>query len=115
MLGIELLKLFYLPYKRMSGILGKDERAKLIAEFEQGKELSNPNYYCVKDKNDKIMLRKVKPPKPELSEIDKQLVKAKKAMQSIEATMTSIAEQVPRVQPAPENNPVHKEVKARAL
>ena len=99
----------------MSVRLGKDERAKLIAEFEQGKELSNPNYYCMKDKNGKIMLRKVKPPKPELSEIDQQLAKAKKAMKSIEATMTSIAEQVPRIQPAPENNPAPKEVKAKAL
>ena len=102
----------------MSVRLGKDERAALIAEFEQGKQLSNPNYYCVKDKNGKIMLRKVKQPKQPLSESESEFLKINKAMKVIQSSMSKLQEaQPPRpVTPALEvNNPGTKEPKPQLL
>ena len=44
----------------MSKRLGKDQRAKFLAEFEQNGKLSDPNYYAIKDKNGKVQIRHVK-------------------------------------------------------
>ena len=109
---------FFSIERSMSVRLGKDERAALIAEFEQGKQLSNPNYYCVKDKNGKIMLRKVKEPKQPLSESESEFLKINKAMKVIQSSMAKLQEaQPPRpVSPVPENNkPTTKEPKPHAL
>ena len=48
--------------------LGKDQRNKFIKEFEQDGQLSDPNYYAIKDKNGKIQIRRKKPEKPVLEE-----------------------------------------------
>ena len=47
----------------MSKRLGKDQRAKFLAEYEQDGKLSDPNFYVKKTKNGKIQIRKVKPKK----------------------------------------------------
>ena len=102
----------------MSLKLGKDERAALIAEFEQGKQLSNPHYYCVKDKNGKIMFRKVKQPKQPLSESESEFLKINKAMKQLQSSMAKLQEaQPPRpVTPAPEQPENHnKEPKPQLL
>ena len=102
----------------MSVRLGKDERAALIAEFEQGKELSNPNYYCVKDKNGKIMIRKVKEPKQPLTESENEFLKVSKAMKQITVSMAKLQELQPQkpITPAPEQPPKGpKEPKANLL
>ena len=44
----------------MSKRLGKDERAKLIAEYEKEGKISDPNFYILKDKNGKIQVRRVR-------------------------------------------------------
>lgn len=44
----------------MSKRLGKDERAKLIAEYEKDGKISDPNFYILKDKNGKIQVRRVR-------------------------------------------------------
>ena len=61
--------------------LNKDQRAALIAEFEQGKESSNPDYYCLKDKSGKITIRKKK---PQLTEEDADFAKLEKTMKSLQ-------------------------------
>ena len=43
--------------------LGKDQRNKFIKEFEQDGKLSDPNYYAIRDKNNKIQIRRKKPEK----------------------------------------------------
>ena len=43
--------------------LGKDQRNKFIKEFEQDGKLSDPNYYAIKDKNNRIQIRRKKPEK----------------------------------------------------
>lgn len=52
----------------MSKRLGKDQRAKFLAEYEQDGKLSDPNFYVKKTKNGKIQIRKVKPKKESSSE-----------------------------------------------
>ena len=102
----------------MSGRLGKDERAALIAEFEQGKASSNPNYYCVKDKNGKVMIRKVRAPKEPLTEEETEYAKMEKAVKVIQQSMGKIAQMRPRPStPVPEkkNNNTPKEPKPQAL
>lgn len=48
--------------------LGKDQRAKFLAEYEKdGKITSDPNYYAVKTKAGKVQIRRVKAPKTESS------------------------------------------------
>ena len=46
----------------MSKRLGKDLRNKFLKEYEQNpeKELSDPNYYILKDKNGKLQVRRKK-------------------------------------------------------
>ena len=44
----------------MSKRLGKDERAKLIAEYEKEGKISDPNFYVIKDKNGKTQVRRVR-------------------------------------------------------
>jgi hypothetical protein len=113
MLGIELPNYFF-PLE-MSVRLSKDERAALIAEFEQGKPLSNSNYYCVRDKNNKVMIRKVKAPKPERTISQIELDKIKKSMSKLEQLLVA-QEQSNVPQPAPEDsNKQQKETKAKAL
>ena len=102
----------------MSVRLGKDERAALIAEFEQGKELSNPNYYCVKDKNGKIMIRKVKEPKQPLTESENEFLKVSKAMKQITVSMAKLQDIYPQrpVAPVPEKKETEaKQPKLHAL
>ena len=102
----------------MSVRLGKDERAALIAEFEQGKPSSNPSYYCVKDKNGKVMIRKVKAPKQPLSEEETEYAKMEKAVKAIQQSMGKIALMRPRPStPAPERptTPATKESKPALL
>ena len=102
----------------MSVRLGKDERAALIAEFEQGKPSSNPNYYCVKDNNGKVMIRKVKAPKQPLSEEETEYAKMEKAVKAIQQSMGKIALMRPRPStPAPERptTPATKESKPALL
>ena len=43
--------------------LGKDQRNKFIKEFEQDGKLSDPNYYAIRDKNNRIQIRRKKPEK----------------------------------------------------
>lgn len=45
--------------------LSQTERAKLIKEYEEGIELSNPNYYIIKNKNGKLNVRRKKQTKKE--------------------------------------------------
>ena len=43
--------------------LGKDQRNKLLKEFEQDGKISDPNFYAIKDKNGKVQIRRKKPEK----------------------------------------------------
>ena len=52
----------------MSKRLGKDERAKLIAEYEKEGKISDPNFYVIKDKNGKTQIRRVRPKKESSSD-----------------------------------------------
>ena len=96
--------------------LNKDQRAALIAEFEQGKESSNPDYYCLKDKSGKITIRKKK---PQLTEEDADFAKLEKTLKSL---TNQIALMKPKqanvvIEPAPENppKPKRKEPKSNLL
>ena len=75
--------------------LNKDQRAALIAEFEQGKESSNPDYYCLKDKSGKVTIRKKK---PQLTEEDADFAK-------LEKTMKSLQQQIAALRPARSQTP----------
>ena len=44
----------------MSKRLGKDQRNKFLAEFEQNGKLDSTEYYARKDKNGKIQIRRIK-------------------------------------------------------
>ena len=46
--------------KKIYPRLQAKERAKLIEEFKNDMELSNPDYYVIKDKNDKYNVRRKK-------------------------------------------------------
>ena len=49
----------------MSKRLSKDQRAAFIAEFEkEGKITSDPHYYVIKDKNDKLQVRRIRQSSP---------------------------------------------------
>ena len=99
-LSWDLLQLFFLL--EMSR-LNKDQRAALIAEFEQGKESSNPDYYCLKDKSGKITIRKKK---PQLTEEDADYVKLEKTLKSLTSQIAAMRpKQSNVVEPAPENPP----------
>ena len=102
----------------MTARLGKDERAKLIAEFEAGKESSNPNYYCVKDKNGKVMVRRNKVKEVKSPE-EAEYIKVKKSLATVNEYMTKVGSLFPHETaptPAPEQPVTHqKEPKAKLL
>ena len=93
--------------------LNKDQRAALIAEFEQGKESSNPDYYCLKDKSGKITIRKKK---PQVSEEDADFVKLEKTMKSLQQQIEALRPKRSESVPAPEQpEKKTKEPKANLL
>ena len=94
--------------------LNKDQRAALIAEFEQGKESSNPDYYCLKDKSGKITIRKKK---PQLTEEDADFAKLEKTMKSLQQQIEMLRPSRPQTPaPAPEQTEKKtKEPKANLL
>ena len=63
----------------MSKRLGKDQRNKFLAEFEQNGKLDSTEYYARKDKNGKIQIRRIKEKKSNSESSDdtkpKQVVK----------------------------------------
>ena len=92
--------------------LNKDQRAALIAEFEQGKESSNPDYYCLKDKSGKITIRKKK---PQLTEEDADFLKLEKTMKSLQQQIAAFRpkrSETPGPAPAPEQIKIEKTWKA---
>ena len=92
--------------------LNKDQRAALIAEFEQGKESSNPDFYCLKDKSGKVTIRRKKQP---VSEEDADFLKIEKTMKSLQQQISKLRPARP-VTPAPEVVEKHtKEPKANLL
>ena len=92
--------------------LNKDQRAALIAEFEQGKESSNPDFYCLKDKSGKVTIRRKKQP---VSEEDADYLKIEKTMKSLQQQISKLKPARP-VTPAPEVVETHsKEPKAKLL
>ena len=92
--------------------LNKDQRAALIAEFEQGKESSNPDFYCLKDKSGKVTIRRKKQP---VSEEDADYLKIEKTMKSLQQQISKLKPARP-VTPAPEVVEKHtKEPKANLL
>ena len=92
--------------------LNKDQRAALIAEFEQGKESSNPDFYCLKDKSGKVTIRRKKQP---VSEEDADYLKIEKTMKSLQQQIAKMRPARP-VTPAPEVVEKHnKEPKANLL
>ena len=102
----------YFSHLEMSR-LNKDQRAALIAEFEQGKESSNPDYYCLKDKSGKITIRRKKQP---VSEEDADFVKIEKTMKSLQQQIEKFRPPPRPVTPAPEVVQQHtKEPKANLL
>ena len=97
--------------------LNKDQRAALIAEFEQGKESSNPDYYCLKDKSGKITIRKKK---PQLTEEDADFAKLEKTMKSLQQQIAAFRPKRSETPlPAPEQIKIeratYKPVKANLL
>ena len=92
--------------------LNKDQRAALIAEFEQGKESSNPDFYCLKDKSGKVTIRRKKQP---VSEEDADYLKIEKTMKSLQQQISKLKPLRPTT-PAPEVVEKHtKEPKANLL
>ena len=88
--------------------LNKDQRAALIAEFEQGKESSNPDYYCLKDKSGKITIRKKK---PQLTEEDADFLKLEKTMKSLQQQIEALRPKRPESVPAPAPEGLAKKTK----
>ena len=78
--------------------LNKDQRAALIAEFEQGKESSNPDYYCLKDKSGKVTIRRKKQP---ITEEESDFVKLEKTVKSLTSQIAKLKPVRPTT-PAPE-------------
>ena len=92
--------------------LNKDQRAALIAEFEQGKESSNPDFYCLKDKSGKVTIRRKK---QTVSEEESDFLKIEKTMKSLQQQISKLRPARP-VTPAPEVVEKHtKEPKANLL
>ena len=73
--------------------LGKDQRNKFIAEFQANGKIDSDEYYAIKDKNDKIQIRRYRQKHSSSDEY------RQKHSSSDEAVET------PREQPEPEPKP----------